>query len=297
MLKRYFFGPSRRLTLAFLCTLALVHGLAGPPTIAQGVNQATITQVLDGSDVFIQNRKAKVKESAAKGQRIRTGETRAELKFDSGAIGRLAHNSALTVGKCARLKKGTILINGAMNGCSGSAVAGVRGTTYIMEVDDAGTTKISVMEGEVTVSRATPTPDDDPEEVKNAPPSKTKQFRLPFPIPRPPINPTSEPAQPEKPIEKSTGSQAPSAPSSDGTVMVAGGETVSVSTGGQVGGVKKLTDEDYRRLLTGALFNGYSIQIPGIDKVRQTYSRLFPGLPFPISLPSIKIRAPFRLPF
>ena len=303
MSNRYFLHRSRwfLLMLAFLCAFSLVSGMQGTPTIAQGVNRATITQVLDGSDVFIQNRKARVKESATKGQRVRTGDTRAELKFDSGAIGRLSHNSSLTVGRCARLKQGTILINGAMNGCSGSAVAGVRGTTYVMEVDAAGTTKISVMEGEVTVSRATAASASDPDAIDNTPTAKTKQFKLPFPIPIKPVRiPEAEPTQSEPPAEPPTSGQEPPAllPAT-GAVMVSGGETVSVNQGGQVGGVKKLTDADYRRLLTGALFKGYSVPIPGINKVRQTYERLFPHIPFPIAVPNLNIRPPvrFRLPF
>jgi FecR protein len=203
MLKRYFLRRSRwfLLGLAGLCTLSVITVLPSSPTIAQGVNRATITQVLDGSDVFIQNRKAKVKATATKGQRVRTGKTRAELKFDSGAIGRLAHNSALTVGQCARLKKGTLLINGAMNGCTGSVVAGVRGTTYVMEVDDAGVTKISVMEGKVSVARATGAADQEETEAEDTPSPKTKQFRLPFPMPTKPV------PQPEVKVKPSASAQ------------------------------------------------------------------------------------------
>ncbi len=174
----------------FLCALSIALGVAGwhhPSAIAQPVTRATLTQVLDGSDVFIQNRKAKVNDSATKGQRVRTGATRVQLTFDTGAIGRLGHNSVLTVGQCARLKKGTVLINGAMNGCSGSAVAGVRGTTYIMEVDDAGITRVSVLEGNVAVAPADPSQPVEPEAADDEViPAKTKQAAPPPPRPLPP---------------------------------------------------------------------------------------------------------------
>ncbi len=347
--------------LAFFCTLGLVGSLSGQPAIAQKVSRATITQVLDGSDVFIQDRKAKVQQSANKGQRVRTGATRTELAFDTGAVGRLAHNSSLTVGQCARLKKGTLLINGAMNGCSGSAVAGVRGTTYVMEVDDAGITRVSVLEGHVTVSPADPKQPIDPDEAAEPAPAatppatppatsgaptpgkapnqapskvlgkapgkasqaqeldKTKQFRLPVSLPLPgqsapdpqpsPPAPADQPAKdtpllidetkPTPPANGATPNAVPAGPDPDGSVTVASGEAVAVAPTGKVGSVFKLSEADYRRILTGALFDGYTVQIPGIDKVRQAYSNLFPGLPFPISIPSLNIAPPIRirLPF
>ena len=57
------------------------------------------------------------------------------------------------MGQCAHLKKGVLLVNGSVKGCSRSVVAGVRGTTYIMEVDENEDTTLKVLEGEITVSK------------------------------------------------------------------------------------------------------------------------------------------------
>jgi FecR protein len=306
----------------FLGTMACVFApdvALERPAIAQKVNRATIAQILDGSDVSIQNRPAKVNDSASKGQRIRTGAARAELKFDTGAVGRMGHNSTLTVGQCARLKRGTILINGAMNGCSGSAVAGVRGTTYLMEVDAAGQTRVSVLEGNVTVAPAAPGEAEDADDAAFAFDQDNfeqgKQLKRPWrvrlprslpatlwpsvprsrcarctPAPRSPGSPGS-PVSPSLPVSPGTGRTG----GPEGTVQVATGETVVVTTAGKVGTVAKLSETEYRRILTGALFDGYTLQIPGIAKVRGAYQQLFPGFPFPAPNVNLRINPPLRI--
>ncbi len=123
---------------------------------AQMVNRATITQVLDSNQVYIQNRLAKINDAATRGQQVRTGNARAQVTFNTGAVGRLAPHSVLTVGQCAQLQRGTLLVNGAMNGCTASVVAGVRGTTYVMQVDDQGVAEIKVLEGTVNVAPVMP---------------------------------------------------------------------------------------------------------------------------------------------
>lgn len=275
--------------------------LAPAPAIAQEVNRATLTQILDGSDVFIQNRKAKVNDSASKGQRVRTGAARAELKFNTGAIGRMGHNSILTVGQCARLTRGRILINGAMNGCSGSAVAGVRGTTYLMEVDDAGQTRVTVLEGRVLVAPAT---SGEPGESDEAALSVEKEKGLKWPLRRsvPRSRPvTNSPTAPARQrcvgcASAPTSSAGKGSSGMDGAVQLSRGEAVVVTTAGKVGTVAKLSEREYRRILTGSLFDGYTVQIPGIDKVRGAYQQLFPGLPFPLPAINLRVPSPVRLP-
>lgn len=284
----HFNGKLSRILLVFLCTVWFVL-VARSPIVAQAptINQAKITQVLDGSQVFIQNRQAKLNDSANKGQRVRTGEARAQLTFNTGAIGRLAHNSVLTVGQCARLQQGTLLVNGAMNGCTSSVVAGVRGTTYVLEASSTGEAGIKVLEGEVTVTRRQMLDDTEPD-------AGTKQFSLPSlptlsPFPSKPM-PSLSPAPPPPAIDLM--------PASTNQVVLKAGEKVSISPTGKLGLVQKLTQGDFTNLLTGTLFNGFTIQLPGTAKIQASFQQLFPGVPFPIKLPSVSIpRLPIRLPF
>jgi hypothetical protein len=120
---------------------------------AQTNAAATVTEILDSNQVYIQNRTAQVNSVAQPRQQVRTRAARTSLRFNSGAVARLAHNSSLVVGQCAQLNRGTLLVNGTLNGCSTSTVAGVRGTIYTIEVTETGETIIQVFEGEVVVER------------------------------------------------------------------------------------------------------------------------------------------------
>ncbi|WP_055076139.1 FecR domain-containing protein [Pseudanabaena sp. 'Roaring Creek'] len=120
---------------------------------------AKVTEILDGDEVFIRDRKVAVNDVAKSQEQVRTGESRAEIEFDNNAIARLSKNSLLTVGKCgAQLQKGSVLINGAVSACTSSISAAVRGTTYLLEVDEQGNDRIQVLEGEVAVTRNEPNP-------------------------------------------------------------------------------------------------------------------------------------------
>ncbi|MFH7242577.1 MAG: hypothetical protein ACHWZW_06970 [Spirulina sp.] len=129
---------------------------------AQTVSSATVTEVLDSNQVFIQNQRAAVNSVAQRQQRVRTQDARASLRFNNGAVARLAHNSSLMVGQCAQLNRGTLLVNGSLNGCSTTTVAGVRGTLYTMEVTEDGETIVKVFEGEVIVGQRTDAPMPEP---------------------------------------------------------------------------------------------------------------------------------------
>ncbi|MBW4463122.1 MAG: FecR domain-containing protein [Nodosilinea sp. WJT8-NPBG4] len=137
--------------------------LAIPGQRAQGqsISAATVTEILDSNQVYIQNRAAQVNSVVQQRQQVRTRDARASLRFNNGAVARLAHNSSLVVGQCAQLTRGTLLVNGNLNGCSTSVVAGVRGTIYTIEVTETGETIVQVFEGEVVVERhANPEPVD-----------------------------------------------------------------------------------------------------------------------------------------
>jgi hypothetical protein len=118
------------------------------------MQSAKVTEILDGEQVFIRDRRATVEDIAKFQEQVRTGESRTELQFNNNAIARLSKNSLLTVGDCGvQLQQGSLLVNGAVPACTSSIVAAVHGTTYILEVDAEGNDQIQVLEGEVAVTR------------------------------------------------------------------------------------------------------------------------------------------------
>ncbi|MGG6239621.1 hypothetical protein ACQ4N7_13415 [Nodosilinea sp. AN01ver1] len=202
LIQEFRFRPSTRWgQFVGLMGAALVGSLLlaapGYEAKAQANSAATVTEILDSNQVYIQNRAAQVNSVAQQRQQVRTRAARASLRFNSGAVARLAHNSSLVVGQCAQLNRGTLLVNGTLNGCSTSTVAGVRGTIYTIEVTEAGETIIQVFEGEVVVERnlnpvtADPMADDfDPLDPSLDPVVPGNDPVVPF------VNPMEPPASP-----------------------------------------------------------------------------------------------------
>jgi len=294
----------KRLALFFasLCIFALAFPQLAP--VSAQATQATVKEILDGNQVFIQNRQAAVNDVAGQPQIVRTGNSRTALLFNTGAVARLSANSLLKIGQCANLRRGTILINGAMNACSAGITTGVRGTTYLLEIDDSGLQKVTVLEGEVVVTRNVKGNED----AIDA--QKTKQFSFPE-LPR--INLPQENPQPSRPLEplkvdpannkpvlnveqnsQNNNSQNNQQPSQ---VVLKAGEKLEVDPKGVLGIIQQLSENEFVNLLKGNLFDGFTSQIPGIDKVRSAFEGLFPGANFPISLPNLPNISLPRLPF
>jgi hypothetical protein len=321
--RRYLVQPQMQKRLALFLTGLCVFALAAPqiaPVSAQAT-QATVQEILDGNQVFIQNQRASLKDVAKQQQQVRTGNSRTALLFNSGAVARLSANSVLKIGQCARLKRGTILVNGAINACSSGITTGVRGTTYLLTVNESGNQQVQVLEGEVIVKRnATPSIDED-DEPANKPtdkptnttkPStqkpkvdsttqKVKQFTGPPPVSTPnntsfpqdnpqkarPLEPLNADPVNDKPILKvEQGSQPTKQPDE---VVLKSGQELSVDNKGGIGIIQQINESDFTALLKGSLFEGFTNQIPGIDKVKAAFEGLFPGANFPISLPNIPI--------
>ncbi|MDX2097526.1 MAG: FecR family protein [Leptolyngbyaceae cyanobacterium bins.59] len=270
---RQFLQKFFQVFLSVLCCV-LVVTLQGTPSIAQSsITLATVAEIVDGSQVYIQRQQAKVNDQAKTGQRVRTGQARAQLTFNNGAIARLAPNSSLTVGqKCARLQRGTLLINGAVNGCTASVVTGVRGTTYLIEVDEQNQTQVKVLEGEVAVDPANlgNTDPEAPDDLIPGLPSLLKQTKPTHPAVAPSVDPAARPFSVKPSIVLKSGQKATVQP---------GREPI----------VAQLSQQEFEALLRGALFTGFNVQIPGIDKVQSSFSRLFPGVPFPIDIPGVSV--------
>ncbi len=143
----------RFLTISLVCFSAIALFPRLPLAAQNSVTQGRVVDVLEGNQVFIQGRPATVNDVANLGQQISTGQSRAEVEFNNSAITRLGRNSALTIGQCgAQLQQGSVLVNGAVSACTSRITAAVRGTTYVLEINDQGEEEIKVLEGEVEVT-------------------------------------------------------------------------------------------------------------------------------------------------
>ena len=254
------------------CLLSLGLSLLGSMPAPAQVSRATVSEILDGNQVFIQNQQAQVNSVANQQQQVRTGAARTALTFNTGAVARLAHNSSLTVGNCAQLQRGEVLVNGALSGCTGSTVAGVRGTIYTLAVDEAGKETIQVFEGTVEVKPLT----DEMGALTNQ--VKRNQGNTQLPSPDRAISQSE--SEPE-PVDIN---QEP--------IVIEEGQSLSYDPGTQQGFLAQLTPEDFERLLKGPLISDFTTELPGLGDLEDSFERLFPGIPFPglaIPTPSIPI--------
>jgi ferric-dicitrate binding protein FerR (iron transport regulator) len=142
----------RALVLALaLVSTALVAG-AMPLQAAQEPQTAVVQDILDGKELFIDQQQARLKQKAHAPQLLSTGNSRGQLSFDTGAVGRLNRQSQLRLGSsCFVLDRGQVLVSGKQAGCTRSARLSVRGTNYVLDVTESGDTEVSVLEGEVEV--------------------------------------------------------------------------------------------------------------------------------------------------
>ncbi len=137
---------------SLLCIGVLGASLVPAPSSASTLREAKIRRIVEGNQVYIDRVQARVNQNAGLGQQLSTGQSRAELLFDRRAIGYLGKNSLITLGqKCFSLSSGTVLVNGRQNGCLGSKILGVRGTTYVLTRVSDQQYRLSVLHGEARV--------------------------------------------------------------------------------------------------------------------------------------------------
>jgi hypothetical protein len=142
--------PSRLGPLGTLVLAACVAVAACPA--ARAADSATVQEILDGNELFIDTKPARLKEKANAPQQVSTGNSRGQLAFEGGAAGRLNRFSQLRLGaSCFLLEKGQILVSGKQNGCTRSSRMSVRGTNYLIDVSESGEAELSVLEGSVEV--------------------------------------------------------------------------------------------------------------------------------------------------
>ena len=132
------------------CLTAL---LTGATPVLANAQQATIQEILDGDQLYIDAQKAQVKETAHAPQVITIGRSRGQISFSGGAVGRINRQSLVKLGSsCFLLNKGQILISGRQDGCTASSRLSVRGTNYVLTVSGDGSTDLAMLEGSVEVS-------------------------------------------------------------------------------------------------------------------------------------------------
>jgi hypothetical protein len=278
-----------RRVLPFFVGLGLCLVLAGMqmPLAAQSITSGRVSEILDSDQVFIQDAIARVNDTATQGQRVRTGNARAQINFNTGAVARLASNSVLTIGQCANLRSGTLLVNGSINGCTPSTVAGVRGTTYLLTVTEDGQESIKVLEGEVVLTKNTASLEDSTPEV------------LTLENPTLDVPPTDSTAE-ETGLGVGMSDPMLGEPNAGGeasdTLTLTAGEKVQIREGEDFGPVERLTVDDFIEILVGELFNAFVSDLPGMDQIRTSFSRLFPGVPFPGSSVAPTITPPTPRP-
>ena len=122
------------------------------PAIAQGqISQATVKEILDGNEVFVQEKIASVDDTANFGEVILTKQSRAGLIFNNGAKGRLGEQAKVTVGQCVEVQQGEILVSGPVNGCMAGLTVSVKGTLYVLRKKEKDSGVVEVLEGTVQV--------------------------------------------------------------------------------------------------------------------------------------------------
>jgi hypothetical protein len=147
-------APLKASLVAAVLALSGVPALLAPASALAGPKpDARVQEILDGNELYIDQKQAKVNQLAYKPELISTKQSRGSIAFSTGAQARINRNSQLRLGSgCARLTQGQMLVSGKQNTCVGSVKMSVRGTHYIVEVLEDGTTEVAVLDGQMTFS-------------------------------------------------------------------------------------------------------------------------------------------------
>jgi len=159
-------SPGCGVVAAGLLLAALLPGPAGPAPVAAAppppgatapaavASSAVVVEILDGDQLYIDTRRAHRREQALSPQQVRTEASRGQLRFDTGASGRLNRFSQIRLGStCFLLGRGEVLVSGRQSGCTRSSRLSVRGTNYVLTVAPSGESDVKVLEGELGLER------------------------------------------------------------------------------------------------------------------------------------------------
>lgn len=141
-----------RTSVAITGTVAVVAGTQWLTPLGAESLRATVQQILDAPETYIDQRQAKVKDVATDPQLVRTRNSKVQLQFNSGAAARLTRNSALRLGQaCILLESGQMLVSGRQGACTRSVRLSVRGTNYILEAMENGDAAVTSLQGALDV--------------------------------------------------------------------------------------------------------------------------------------------------
>lgn len=150
--------------LALLPAQLLPAQSAPQSTASIPPERVTVQAILDGPELWIDRRQARVQDNAQAPAQLRTGASRAQLGLATAAAIRMNRSSQLRLGsRCFLMERGQILMSGPVSLCTRSVRLSVRGTHVLVEVDARGVATISLLEGEAELTslnapETTPTP-------------------------------------------------------------------------------------------------------------------------------------------
>lgn len=242
--------------------IAVSSSLLSTPAIAQ-IDQAIVQEIVNSEEdteeieVFIDENPAELEAIALLKQKIATQAASTSLLFSNGAAGRLGPESSVVVGQCIEVQQGLLLASGPANGCTATFEVGVEGTVYVMEVDGSGETQIKVLEGEVTVESMA-----EESETAEAGGEVVAETTL------------IEEETPEETVAQETEETAEE-------IVIKAGEKITITPDGVFGQVAELLQSDVEGILNGALFQGFSVPLPGTAALQQSLENLYPDLDIP----------------
>ncbi|MEB3264448.1 MAG: hypothetical protein VKJ66_08775 [Synechococcus sp.] len=147
-------SPRSRQCPPGLLAAACAVGLSGALPSQAAPAAAVVREILNGNELYIEQRQAHVNEQAFVPERIHTENSRGQLGFAGGAAGRLNRFSELRLGsQCFLLQGGEILVSGKQSGCTSSSRLSTRGTNYVIRLLESGEAEVSVLEGLVELQR------------------------------------------------------------------------------------------------------------------------------------------------
>jgi hypothetical protein len=138
--------------LAAAITGALLAASAVATPALAAKQEATVREILDGKEFFIDAKQAKVNQKARTPDVISTKASRGTVAFQNGSTARINRNSQFKLqSDCFLLTAGQVLISGPQNTCLKSMKLSARGINYIVSVLEDGSTEVAVLEGQVMV--------------------------------------------------------------------------------------------------------------------------------------------------
>jgi len=144
--------PNRQLLLLSLPLLSLV---VTSPILAAPFQKATVVEMINGRQVYINSKPASRGQEAGRGSVIQTKNSSARLQFDQRAAGLMGRDSLIKLGAaCFQLDRGKVVVNGKQKTCFGSSILAIDGTTYLIGREPDQSYTVDLLAGDARVSRA-----------------------------------------------------------------------------------------------------------------------------------------------